>query len=183
MMKFRHIVALAFLAICMFSVSCTKESRELMYSKQETTIETFVNSLLKTSKDSLVVRNGGAIRVTISQGEGVELTSRGKASIYYAGYDITKGKANKDTMFATNSEDLATSSGWTLTDKEYEVLTISLSDKDIIQGLREGLVGVKEGEECYILFSGKYGYGKSKVGTISANAPLAYHVWVESIEN
>ena len=53
----------------------------------------------------------------------------------------------------------------------------------MVTGLRNGLVGVKGGEECYILFSGKYGFGNKQSGTIPANSALVYHVWVESLSN
>ena len=46
-----------------------------------------------------------------------------------------------------------------------------------------GLYGVKAGQECYILFNGKYGFGNKPVGTVSANAALLYHIWVQSIQN
>ena len=62
-------------------------------------------------------------------------------------------------------------------------LEIDLTDKDVLDGLRYGLEGVREGEECYILFSGKYAFGKSKIGTIPANAPLAFRIWVQKVEN
>ena len=64
-----------------------------------------------------------------------------------------------------------------------EVKTLKLDDKDIVPGLRRGLAGVKEGQECFILFSGKYGFGKHELGTIPANAALVYHIKVESISN
>jgi FKBP-type peptidyl-prolyl cis-trans isomerase len=57
------------------------------------------------------------------------------------------------------------------------------SEGELVDGLRRGLPGVKAGDECYILFSGKYGFGDRILGTIPANAALAYHIWVQSISN
>ena len=65
----------------------------------------------------------------------------------------------------------------------YEPVVISLSDDTVLEGLRYGLKGAQKGEECVVLFSGKHGYGKQKVGTIPANAALAFHIWVLDIEN
>ena len=60
---------------------------------------------------------------------------------------------------------------------------LNLGEDELVEGLRNGLRGVRGGEECYILFSGKYGFGKKAFGTIPANSALAYHVWVESVSN
>ena len=39
------------------------------------------------------------------------------------------------------------------------------------------------GEECYVLFSGKLGFGSRIVGTIPRNSALAYHLWIKSVSN
>jgi len=178
----RYIAPLLVLAL---AVSCTKESRELMYANQEEKIGKFIETQQNSNPDVRVVRNGGATRVVISEGEGVEATARGKVSVYYAGYNFTSGSVSNSYLFATNNQDFATSVGWALTDAEEqpEPLLLDLTDKDLLDGLRRGLEGVREGEECYILFSGKYAFGKSKIGTIPANSPLAFRVWVQQIEN
>jgi FKBP-type peptidyl-prolyl cis-trans isomerases 1 len=180
----KRIAYILFLAASLFSISCTKESRELLYANQEEKIESFVSKQLSANPDTRVVHNGGATRVVTVEGEGMELTARGKVSIYYAGYNFSSGSVSNSTLFATNSRDFASSAGWKLTDESvFEVLEMDLTDKDILRGLRDGLEGVREGEECYILFSGKYAFGKSKIGTIPANSPLAFRVWVQSVEN
>lgn len=65
----------------------------------------------------------------------------------------------------------------------FKPVTRNLSSDKILVGLKNGLEGVQEGEDCYIFFSGKYAFGKEKIGTIPANAPLAFRVMVEAIEN
>ncbi|MBO4757056.1 MAG: hypothetical protein J5577_01245, partial [Bacteroidales bacterium] len=64
-MRFRYIATL-FLASAMALVSCTKESRELMYANQETRIESFVQKRQADNPDTRVVHNGGATRVVVS---------------------------------------------------------------------------------------------------------------------
>lgn len=171
-------------AVILSTLSCTKQNREMIYTAQETKIETFVDNQTKSNPDARVVYNGGSVRIVLSEGSGVELNARGKASIYFAGYDFTSGSINNAALFATNNYDFAMSLKWSLSDESvYEPLTVALTDKNVIEGLRLGLAGVKEGEECYIVFSGKYGFGKSKNGTIPANSPLAFRVWVQTVEN
>lgn len=172
------------LAVAMLLPSCTKESRELLYANQEEKIEAFVTAQTKSNPDIRVVYNGGATRVVAVEGDGMEATARGKVTVYYAGYNFTTGAVNKNTLFTTNYKEFAVSNGWALSDESVFVpLELDLSDKDLLDGLRDGLAGVREGEECYILFSGKYAFGKSKIGTIPANSPLAFRIWVQNVEN
>ena len=174
------------LALALLPVSCTKESRELMYARQETKIESFVTSQQKSNPDARVVHNGGTTRVVVNEGTGVEVTARGKVSIYYAGFNFTDGSVSQNTLFVTNNPTYAASVGWDLTtngEQEEGPLELDLTDRSLLDGLRRGLEGVKEGEECYILFSGKYAFGKSRIGTIPANSPLAFRVWVQQVEN
>lgn len=165
-------------------MSCTKQNREMMYSSQETKIESFVNGLLKSNPSMRVEYNGGSVRAVLNEGQGVELTARGKADILYAGYVFSGSSLTNSNMFTTNNMDFALSTKWDVSDSTvFTPLTVDLTDKGLIDGLRFGLEGVKEGEECYILFSGKHAFGKNKNGTIPANSPLAYRVWVQSVEN
>lgn len=171
-------------AVMLTLSSCTKEDRELMYADQEAKIESFVSKQQSSNPDARVIHNGGSTRIVMIEGEGVELNARGRASILYAGYDFSKGSVSSSSMFVTNSKEFANASEWEISDESiFEPLVIDLTDKDILQGLLSGLEGVREGEECYILFSGKYAYGKSKIGTIPANSPLAFRIWVQGIEN
>lgn len=181
MAKFLHIAAVA--AMLAVSLSCTKGSVELAYSSQESRIENFVNSQLKADGEAYVVNNGGATRLVLKDGKGESLKSGGTVSFHYAGYVMTGSSLSTGSMFATNVSDLASALNWTLSSEQAKVLTVNLSETDLLEGLAKGLEGVRGGEECIILFSGKYGYGNRQSGTIPANSALAYHVWVESISN
>jgi len=164
--------------------SCTKETRDLRYAQQEEKISAYVEQYQKDHEEAEIIYNEGSVRIIFSEGSGPELTARGKATVNYAGYDFSSGNISTSTMFVTNSMDVASSSSWSLSDTSLFVpMEIDLTDKTVIKGLRNGLSGVTEGEECMILFSGRYGFGKEKIGTIPADAALAYHIWVQSIEN
>ena len=180
-MKMRILIILAAAAMLL---SCTKESRDLLYANQESKIESFVEKQMNADPSIRVVHNGGATRVVMVEGEGPELTPRGRAGVNFAGYDFSSGNVGSTGLFATNNRDVASAAGWTLSDESvFEVLELDLTDRGLLQGLRDGMEGVREGEECYILFNGKYAFGKNKIGTIPANAPLAFRIWVLSVEN
>lgn len=161
---------------------CTKQNLELIYNNQEDKIDKFITSLTSKQEDLRVVHNNGSHRVVLTEGEGEELKKGGTVAFYYAGYVFQSG-ISASNLFATNSEEVATASKWEITEGAYEVTTLKLGTDKILDGLEEGLVGVKSGEVCYIIFSGKHGFGKKPLGTIPPNSALAYQVWVVSISN
>ena len=182
MIKTPYIFAAA-VAICLLAASCDKESIKNAYGNQEKYIETIVENLEKNGA-STVTRNEGSVRVTVAEGEGEELREGGAVSFYYAGYFISTGSLSNSNVFATNYDTFAQSIGWAVSDSTaFAIQTVDLAEDNLVEGLRKGLVGVKGGEECYVLFSGKYGYGKRIVGTIPRNSALAYHLWIKSVSN
>ena len=173
--------------LCIISASCGNKQLETAYDKQESNIQSIVNSLTKASETATTDYNNGSVRVTVVHGDGAELQEGGAVSFYYAGFYITGAQLSNGNLFATNYDTFASSVRWNVTDSTaFNIKTISL-DKDyaddIVEGLRNGLPGVKAGDECYILFSGKHGFGKRKVANIPANAALAYHLWIKSVTN
>ena len=180
-MRNRLAILMVFLA-GMVSVSCVKEKLELTYNNQEASISKYIESALGKDEKCTVVNNGGSNRLTLVQGEGEELKANGSLTFYYAGYTFS-GSVSPANMFTTNREASANDAGWNLTDGEYDALTLNLKDDRLIPGLKKGLEGVKAGEECEIIFSGKYGFGNKTFGMIPANSALLYKIWVVSISN
>lgn len=166
------------------AASCSKAILETTYTKQSDKIEAFVKKQLSSCDTLRVEYRTKSTRIVMSEGTGDELGPGGLALITYAGYDFSSGSVSASVMFATNSADAASGARWTLTDESgFKPMVVDLADGSLFEGLRSGLEGVRAGEECYILFTGKYASPKNRIGTIPANAPLAFHVWVEDIEN
>ena len=164
-------------AILLAAFSCAKQQQENYYASQEDQIEKFVNA----AKGVRTVHNGGATRVIITEGTTADsLSASGVVSFYYAGYLLSGTSVSSSNLFDTNNEDL----NWPVSDSaSFNICTIKIDEEPLLPGLKSGLTGVKGGEESYILFTGKYGYGNHSSGTIPANASLVYHIWVESISN
>ena len=91
------------------------------------------------------------------------------------------GSARGLTLFATNHYATAALSGWSLSQGDFSPMTVDLGSGDLVEGLQAGLPGVRAGEVCDILFSGRYGLGKKPLGTVPANSALLYRIWVVSI--
>ena len=178
MKTIRTIIAVIMLAgTC---CSCIKEKLETTYNKQEDSIDKYIANNLKD--DRTVTYNGGSARLTMIHGEGEALKPGGTVGFHYAGY-IFKGSLSASNLFVTNHEATATDAKWNLTDQDFNMLEIRLDDDKLLEGVRNGLEGVKAGEECEILFNGKYGFGNSTYGIIPANSALAFKIWVVSVSN
>ncbi len=171
------------LAAAAISCSCIKEKLEESYNKQEEQIDKYISGALEKNESYKVTYNGGSSRMTTLAGEGPELSSKGSVSFYYAGYTFSGSSLSASNLFGTNHQTTAEGAGWTLTDAEYSIMEISMDDSRLLEGVRNGLTGVRAGEECEILFSGKYGFGNSTFGIIPAKSALAFKIWVVGVSN
>lgn len=165
--------------VCLTGSSCIKEKLETIYSSQESKIDTYLAKFDST----MIFRNGGSNRLTKVKGDGERLEANGMVSFYYAGYIFTNGAPSKANLFVTNHRETADQAGWTLTDEQFTVYEVNMEDASLLEGLRKGLLGVQPGEECEIVFSGKYGFGKKSFGMIPANSALLYKIWVAGVAN
>ena len=166
--------------------ACNKQT---VYDKQATNIEKFVEAQCKADTNATVTYKDGVVRIVLHDTltrEGLladTLRAGGNVSFYYAGYTLTGTTVSRDNMFATNHKETADNAGWRLDDTTaFNITTLTLDDQ-LLDGLQRGLEGVRNQDECYILFSGEYGYGSHAQGTIPARSALVYHIWVNSISN
>ena len=173
----------AFTAVLLLAGACEK-TLESTYDSQETKIATVVKTLQKADTSATVSYQNGTVRVTMVHGTGDSLSAGGAVSFYYAGYCLSSPAISTSNLFATNYKDFASSVKWNVSDSTIlAIKTVDLAKDDIVPGLKRGLVGVKGGDECYVLFSGKYGFGKRKTGQVPANSALAYRLWIKSVSN
>lgn len=162
--------------------SCIKEKLEESYNKQEEQIDKYITDALQKNESYTVTYNNGSSRLTTKAGEGPELSADGSVSFYYAGYTFS-GSISSSSLFGTNHQATAEGTGWALTDPDYSIMEINMKDDKLLDGVRNGLIGVRAGEECEILFSGKYGFGNSTFGIIPAKSALAFKIWVVGVSN
>lgn len=186
--------------LCLCVGSCVKEKLEVTYKKQETQIDSYLSKNNTAKRDSTIINedgttrdtswtdtlrivyNAGSARLVKKEGSGEGLTADGAVSFYYAGY-IFKGSISAANLFATNHQATAESSNFKLTDPDYSLFEVNMGDTEMLEGLRNGLIGVRSGEECEIVFSAKYGYGNKTFGIIPVNSALLYKIWVVGVSN
>ena len=174
------------LLLVLLPAGCVKQQIDNYYANQESVIDNFVSK-----NDHLrVVYSDGVVRMVVAEAGNTvvsadSLSADGVVSFYYAGYTLQKSSSvSNSNLFATNNRIIAESAKWALSDStSFDIKTVKLDESDLLEGLKRGLRGVRSGEECYILFTAKYGFGNHASGTIPAKSTLAYHIWVESISN
>ncbi len=166
-------------AMILAMTSCMGSKLEQTYNNQESKIDSYISG---KGEEYRSVRNGGANRLVLKEGEGEELERDGFVSFYYAGYTFS-GSFNPSNLFTTNRQETAEELNWDLTDAEYQIYETDMTDARLIPGIKDGLLGVKAGEECEILFSGKYGFGNEHFGIIPANSAQLWKIWVVGVAN
>lgn len=173
--------AMAILGVSL-AASCEKEGTT--YDRQEESIESLVKTLTSANDTAVVRYRKGSTIVTTVPGQGDSLSSKGSVTLYYAGHYLNSGALNAGNLFATNLKDYATSAGWNLSDTTvFSARTIRLGEDEIVEGLLNGLTGAKAGEERYVMFNGKHGFGDKGPRIIPKNSALAYRLWIIEVSN
>jgi len=179
-MKHKTLLSLVLLTAL---AACGKSALETTFASQSDKIDSYVTKQLESHPEYRVVYDEGVVRMVVAEGEGDEAAKGDRVTFYYAGYNFNNSTIGNNTLFATNDPDIAASARWTLSDTtRFQALTVTLGKDRLVSGLEKGLTGVKSGEDCFIFFTGKYGFGKRQLGTIPANAALCYHVRVEETQ-
>jgi len=165
--KYLILCIAALLAVC-----CEKEDRKNTYANQEALIDSYVSSL---STDYTVVYSDGVVRVILDEGGSQTLQSGDSLYFHFSGYVFSHGKG---TLFATNDPEVAAENGFVTDGKAFGV---KYGHSALVEGLKKGLEGVKEGEHCYIIFSARYGYGNQIMSTLPKMTPLLFEMDIDKI--
>ncbi len=178
---------LIFLSLAL--AACAKESLQATYDKQTSYIEGFLSTQMQRDPTATLLIRDGVYRLNMHDTLDATLHRTdslhvgGKVALYYGCFTLTGNTVSSSNLVATNLKELAIQAKWNLTDTtRYKLDTLRLG-ADLVPGLRNGLLGVQAGDQGYILFTGKYGYGNTERGTIPAKSALAYQIWIESVKN
>lgn len=182
-----QLVVFSFSIVFVFGIgltSCEKEYVKNAYTAQEKRIDQFVEDSMKDNPDYEVVKNGKITKLIVEQGSGESINKNSTITFNYTAYLFPSRRLEKSNILSTNIKEVAEEAKLELSDDDiFELTPQKVKDADFLEGLYLGLLGMKEGEKAYILFSGKYGYGEAKVGTIPYYSALAYDIRIVSVEN
>ncbi len=172
------------------AAACTKQSLQTTYDKQTSYIEGFVTSQMKADTNATLTRNGGSYRLTLADtldrvfGQRDSLKAGQRVALWYACFSLTGNSISTSNLVATNVRDVAEQAKWKLADSTdiFRLDTIRV-DKKLVEGLYLGLQGVQQYDQCFVLFTGQYGFGNMARGTIPARSALVYQFLIDEIFN
>jgi len=152
--------------------SCMREELVNMVNEQESQIEKYVETL----DDVEVAVDDGVWRVVMDGGSNNYSAVAGDSvSFNYSAYIFRSGKGS---LFDTNIRSVAKEAKLDLDLSAFTPRKRRIGRGELIKGLDKGLLGVRKGDRCYIIFSSKYGYGNKQIGMIPKMSPLIYEVWI-----
>lgn len=176
MRTIRHIMIAVTAAACL--ISCANEDKKLTIADQEAAIDSYIT---QNYANNTVVRRNGSNRVILdstSVNIPDSLMYGDSLYFYYAGYIFTNSPSR---LFSTNNYDVAEESGFVISNRDYSVRKILYNKGCMVNGLENGMYGVKDGGHYLILFSAQYGFYDSYVYNIPKLSALAYEIWVDRV--
>lgn len=159
-------------------ISCANEDKKLTIADQEAAIDSYIT---QNYANNTVVRRNGSNRVILdstSVNIPDSLMYGDSLYFYYAGYIFTNSPSK---LFSTNNYDVAEESGFVISNRDYSVRKILYNKGCMVNGLENGMYGVKDGGHYLILFSAQYGFYDSYVYNIPKLSALAYEIWVDRV--
>ncbi len=159
-------------------ISCANEDKKLTIADQEAAIDSYIT---QNYANNTVVRRNGSNRVILdstSVNIPDSLMYGDSLYFYYAGYIFTNSPSR---LFSTNNYTVAEESGFVTSDPDYSVRKILYTEGCLVNGLENGMYGVKDGGHYLILFSAQYGFYDSYVYNIPKLSALAYEIWVDRV--
>lgn len=159
-------------------ISCANEDKKLTIADQEAAIDSYIT---QNYANNTVVRKNGSNRVILdstSVNIPDSLMYGDSLYFYYAGYIFTNSPSR---LFSTNNYDVAEESGFVISNRDYSVRKILYNKGCMVNGLENGMYGVKDGGHYLILFSAQYGFYDSYVYNIPKLSALAYEIWVDRV--
>lgn len=172
-MRFTSLIALL---IFLVPLSCAKEEQLNLMSQQESAIDKFA----ETFADSRVVVEDGVWRVVMEEGSGTtEAVAGDSLRINYAAYIFSSGKG---ALYDTNVKSVANEAGLELDFDLLQPRWVIVGRGKLLSGMDRGLISVKKGERCYVIFSARHGFGNTQIGLVPKMSPLLIEVWVLDVK-
>lgn len=145
-------------------------------TEQEKLIEKYTSTL----QSEEVVINDGVWRVVLEEGSGTYGAVAGDSVIFnYSAYIFSNGKGS---VFDTNIKSVAKEAGLGMDQIFFQPRRKVVGEGELLPGLERGLLGVKKGEKCYLIFSSRHGFGNKQIGMVPKMSPLIYEVWIADVK-
>jgi len=154
------------IVVSFFLVACETEVERDAISRQEKAITDYLTQQLRDTTIALVT-NKGAHRLIMQSGVEPAVAFGDSISFQYIAYIFSSGSSK--VIFDTNIDAL----NFVPINNNGEGL---MTSGKYIQGLENGLLGMKVGEKSQIIFSSSLGYGNNAIGIVPPLSALLFDV-------
>lgn len=161
------------LIILLSLTSCNKTLQEEKGYAEDRYIESFIKQ-----KSWTFTKVDGIYHITRSNSFGYHVELGDTLSFLFKGYTLTK----KDT-FDTNIKSVAISSRLDTNTHTFNPIIAVAGVTNLVNGLKFGLLQLKEGEDATLLFPSSLGFGSNAIGLVAPWSPLAYDIKLLSVSN
>ena len=116
--------------------------------------------------------------IIIKEGAGAVVEAGRSVWVHYAGY-LSNGKpfdtSVKEVALLMNSYDPRR--------EPYEAFSVIAGPQgQVIEGWKQGLIGLKQGTHAKLIIPPSLGYGAQDLGVIPPNSTLVFDVWIEDVK-
>ncbi|MCL2561511.1 MAG: hypothetical protein FWE10_04225 [Rikenellaceae bacterium] len=168
--------------------------------RDRTTIETFLDRHTIETGEYDVIDNvfRYVANVDRPQRDRSPVVARGdEVEFYYEAYafaatlNMAAGHYNPTLIFATNRPEtldflcnqqlMGQRAAWNRTIWPEEPVRVRAGDATVVEGVRRGLLGCREGDHVWLFFVSDLGFGEEQHGTVAKNQILAYRIYIENV--
>ncbi len=161
-----------YLAAIVFLASCTQENGDTI-DAQNVTLQTYLKS------KNLTYEKVGSIYHVVKTGSYGYYPNNGDTVVF----NYTEYLYNGTTPITSNVLDTLLRYKMDTTFIKPLPTTVVIGQTDLIGGVRDGLLAMREGEVGDIYFTSDLGYGSKQVGPVPANSMLRFRIQILKVNN
>ncbi len=153
-----------------FMYSCQDEETENLKKKEQELIDDYIAKHSELWEIDTIAEDG---LFYIHQKTGIGEIAREDSTIVFH----YSGKILQSDLSLEGDQEFVTS-----LDTPKEPMSVTLGAGEIIEGLENGISGMRVGDTRYIIMKSTYGYGDVKFGSVPAYSPLVFYVRLIDVE-
>lgn len=161
-----------FLIVILLQTSCKKALEDEQASNESIKIESFISK----NKWSYT-KTDGIYHVVTKSSFGYQVAKGDTIKFNFIGYTLT------GLVFETNIKEIALKEKLNTLVRSFDEFKIIAGSGNLIEGLENGLLLLKEKENATIIFPSTLGYGSHAIGPVVPNSPLAFDIELISVNS
>ncbi len=150
--------------------SCKKALEDEQAENERSLIESFISK-----NNWSYTKNDGVYHIIRKPSFGYQVALGDTVSFTFTGYTLS------GIIFETNDIKIARLEKLDTTVRSFSPIKLIVGNSNLIDGITNGLLAIRGGEEATIIFPSTLGYGKNVMGPVESNSPLAFDIELISV--